>query len=297
MPFKEATFWWGTIVGGTGIYFWANGGDRVTIGIILTVVGVLMSAYAVAANHYTQLPKLQLWLTAFMVTGIVLTYDIYDRHYGLTGASRLWYVALLILTVVFGVGSNLYDRYKNAHAPVTQNESDVNVSLVPWKGKGPKMFLTVTNLSPQRQAFQGQCRILARRNDLNTPQLITFDLQWEYGGQSYTLGRGQAGNLLIASANHSEHREREWLQLESATGTTKPQRSDWNWGDKPPEYDVEITILSDGAPYREKFTVRGGKECAIEMGELGAAPKEALIEKPQKKIETRDSFGELRRSR
>ena len=70
------------------------------------------------------------------------------------------------------------------------------------------------------------------------------------------------------------------MQLESA-GSVKPQRSDWNWGDKLPEYDTEITILSDGEPQREKFTVRAGKECAIEMGKLIASPAEAPIEKPK----------------
>jgi len=72
----------------------------------------------------------------------------------------------------------------------------------------------------------------------------------------------------------------EWLQLESA-GSVKPQRSDWNFGDKLPEYDIEVTILGDGEPQREKFTVRAGKECAIEMDKLGAAPAGAPIEKPK----------------
>jgi len=160
---------------------------------------------------------------------------------------------------------HLNPKYKMVAALTSSNP--IKVSLVPWQGKGEKMFLTVTNLGMQRQAFQGQCRILARRNDPNTPQLITFDLQWEYGGQSYTLAPGQAGNLLIASAGQGEHRDWGWLQLESA-GSIKLQRSDWHWGDKLPEYDIEVTILGDGEPQREKFTVRAGKECAIEMGEL-----------------------------
>jgi hypothetical protein len=165
------------------------------------------------------------------------------------------------------------ERLESAQAKPSQHPlaplNPVKVSLVPWKGKGEKMFLTVTNLGAQHHAFQGQCRVLARRNDPNTPQLLTFDLQWEYGGRSYTLGPGQAGNLLIASAGHSEHKEMEWLQLESA-GLVKPQRSDWNFGDKLPQYDIEVSILGDGEPQREKFTVRAGKECAIEMEEYKA---------------------------
>jgi hypothetical protein len=173
---------------------------------------------------------------------------------------------------------HLNPTYKMVSALTSSNP--VKVSLVPWRGKGEKMFLTVTNLGAQRQDFQAQCRILARRNDPNAPQLITFDLQWEYGERSYTLVSGQAGNLLIASAGHSEHKDIEWLQLESA-GSVKPQRSDWNWGDRLPEYDIEVTILGDGEPQREKFTVRAGKECAIKMDKLGAAPAGAPIEKPK----------------
>ena len=59
MPLKEATFWWGTIVGGTGIYFWVEGGNRMTTGIILTVVGALMSAYAVAGTSLRATPEIK----------------------------------------------------------------------------------------------------------------------------------------------------------------------------------------------------------------------------------------------
>ncbi len=82
MPIKEATFWWGTIVGGTGIYFWVQGGDRMTAGIILTFFGVLMSAYAVFAHHYpATLPRLKMWVFALVLTWAALGYDIYDRHH------------------------------------------------------------------------------------------------------------------------------------------------------------------------------------------------------------------------
>lgn len=37
MPFKEATFWYRTLLFGTGLYFWVVGGDRMLIGIILTL--------------------------------------------------------------------------------------------------------------------------------------------------------------------------------------------------------------------------------------------------------------------
>lgn len=90
MPFKEATFWYGTILSGTGIYFWAEGGARVTAGVILTVAGVLMSAYAVLAHHNpTKLPKLRLWVVALLITWMALGYDIYDRHHPHYGSDPL----------------------------------------------------------------------------------------------------------------------------------------------------------------------------------------------------------------
>ena len=143
----------------------------------------------------------------------------------------------------------------------------VDVELIPWRGKGDKMYLTVTNRGEKEQAFQAQCRILARRNDKNSTQFVAFDLQWQYGGQSYRLMPGQHGNLLIASAGDDGRHEWQWMQLESALGQPKLQRSDWQHGDALPEYDVEITILGDRAnkAYSERFTVRAGTECALEM--------------------------------
>src|ERR1017187_2228451 len=229
------------------------------------------------------------WPTAVMVGLMGLTgYDIYARH-GAPPAVPWWFYVLLLLVVVI-VGL-VIGRFATTKAKQSEQElinpgsasKPVTVDLVPWQGKGDKMFLTVTNRGTEQQAFQGQCRILARRNDPNVAQLIAFDLQWEYGGQSYRLLPGQSGNLLIARADYTEHHDWEWLQLEAAVGSTKPLRSDWAHGDKLPEYDVEITILGDKStePRRQKFTVRAGKERAIEMGDLGAAPEEAPIEKPK----------------
>ena len=151
--------------------------------------------------------------------------------------------------------------------PLTIEIVPVEVELLPWRGKGDKMYLTVTNRGAKEQAFQAQCRILARRNDQNATQFVAFDLQWQYGGQSYRLIPGQLGNLLIASAGDNGKHEWQWMQLESAVGQPKPQRSDWKHGDPLPEYDIEISILGDKAnkAYSERFTVRAGTECALEM--------------------------------
>jgi len=81
MPFREATFWYGTILFTTGIYFWIVGGDQLTAGIALTVVGLAMSVYAVVAEHYTSLPKLRVWVALLLLTWVALGYDIYGRHH------------------------------------------------------------------------------------------------------------------------------------------------------------------------------------------------------------------------
>src|SRR6266487_4612987 len=83
MPFKEATFWYGTILFTTGIYFWIQGGTSMTVAIILTVIGLAMSIYAVVAEHYA-LPTLRLWVALLLLTWALLGYDIYDHRATLT---------------------------------------------------------------------------------------------------------------------------------------------------------------------------------------------------------------------
>ena len=83
MPFKEATFWYGTILFTTGIYFWIQGGPSMTMSIILTVIGLAMSVYAVIAEHYP-IPKLRLWVGLSLLTWALLGYDVYGHRAGLT---------------------------------------------------------------------------------------------------------------------------------------------------------------------------------------------------------------------
>jgi hypothetical protein len=83
MPFKEATFWYGTILFTTGIYFWIQGGTSMTVAITLTIIGLAMSAYAVVAEHYA-LPKLRLWVALLLLTWVALGYDIYSHRTNLT---------------------------------------------------------------------------------------------------------------------------------------------------------------------------------------------------------------------
>lgn len=54
-----------------------------TVSIILTVIGLLMSVYAVIAEHYP-IPKLRLWVVLLLLTWAWLGYDVYDHRAGLT---------------------------------------------------------------------------------------------------------------------------------------------------------------------------------------------------------------------
>jgi hypothetical protein len=117
MPFKEATFWYGTILFTTGIYFWIEGGDRVTAGIILTVIGFIMSAYAVIAEHYPSLPKLRVWVALLLITWAALGYDYYDHYaHALPSTHRVqmseWGGGLGIVWAVFNSTPLLSDADK-----------------------------------------------------------------------------------------------------------------------------------------------------------------------------------------
>ena len=87
MPIKEATFWFGITVFGTGLFGVMEGGDRMLTGIALAIIGLLVTAYAVVAHHYANLPKLPIWLGMLIITWAAIGYDIYDRH---THAPNRW---------------------------------------------------------------------------------------------------------------------------------------------------------------------------------------------------------------
>jgi len=161
--------------------------------------------------------------------------------------------------------------------PEPEERRPVHVEFAPWEGQFEKMFLSITNRGTA-QIFHAQCRILTRRNDPNPQHLMTLDLQWQYGGEGKHLVRGQAGNLLIASAGEDKPRGMEWMKIEGALGHHGPE-SRWVWSDKKrPEYDLEITILGDKSdqPQSERFTLRAGSSRALEMfktASVGASGK------------------------
>ena len=77
---------------------------------------------------------------------------------------------------------------------------------------------------------------------------------------------GEAGNLLIASADEDKPHGMEWMKLE-ASGHHGPE-SRWPWSEKRrPEYDLDITVLGNQSdePQTERFTMRAGASRALEM--------------------------------
>jgi hypothetical protein len=82
MPFKEALFWVGLTVLGTGLFFIVEGGSQqMPLAIAFTVVGVAAVAYSVYA-HDNPDKKLRppVWMALLLCTWLLVGYDIYDRN-------------------------------------------------------------------------------------------------------------------------------------------------------------------------------------------------------------------------
>jgi len=117
MPFKEATFWYGTLLFGTGLYFWTVGGDDMTAGIVLTLTGLAMSVYAVVAHHQPKLPKLRFWVASLLLTWGALGYDIYDRRH----PSFIWvWFASFLGIAIFAVAMVAW--FQKKHTALTDDK-------------------------------------------------------------------------------------------------------------------------------------------------------------------------------
>jgi hypothetical protein len=79
MPFKEAAFWVGITIFGTGLFGVMEGGDRMPYAIALMIIGVLGTMYSVVSHYKPQMPKFPVWVILLLVTWVALGYDIYDR--------------------------------------------------------------------------------------------------------------------------------------------------------------------------------------------------------------------------
>jgi hypothetical protein len=81
MPIKEATFWFGITVFGTGLFGWMEGGERMPYAIALTALGFAMTVYSVIAHHKEVWPRLPVWIGLLVITWVAIGYDYYDRHH------------------------------------------------------------------------------------------------------------------------------------------------------------------------------------------------------------------------
>jgi hypothetical protein len=159
----------------------------------------------------------------------------------------------------------------------------VDVELTPSEGQSDKLFLAVKNKGAQ-QGFTAQGKILNRRHDPNLTQRITYDLQWQSGGTLKVLSTGQVGNLLIATAGEDRKSGMEWMQLRAFDSHMQPNSSNWNVGDKTPEYDIEVTILGAESNKAENFTIRAGRNSALQMVKLSDVPAERVTDRLLTKV-------------
>ena len=82
MPIKEATFWFGITVFGTGLFLCLDAeGTKLIWAIVLIVVGLLAAAYAVVQYHYPhKIPKAPLWIGLLALTWASVGYYLYVLH-------------------------------------------------------------------------------------------------------------------------------------------------------------------------------------------------------------------------
>ena len=174
-----------------------------------------------------------------------------------------WPITVTIALVVFGSVVELSIRLPELL------RRKVKVALIPAAGPASIQLLAVRNLGYQ-QTLRAECTLLTRRNDPNALHRQTFRLEWDAPNKrAVTLRHGGSCNLIIATAGQ-EH-SMVYLQI-CGLGTDNPREikesSRWSWGNTPPEYDMEISIIGDGfqKPYVERFTLKAGKgNAAMEL--------------------------------
>src|SRR5438552_14272478 len=82
MPFREALFWVGITVFGTGLYLATERGNQsMLLAIAMIVIGLGFSAYAVIRHHYPDrnLPPIRPLIILLFILLSAVGYDIYMR--------------------------------------------------------------------------------------------------------------------------------------------------------------------------------------------------------------------------
>jgi len=138
----------------------------------------------------------------------------------------------------------------------------LDIELIPSAGTSTNVVLRVLNRGGRRE-FHAQCTPIALRNSPNELYHGTFDLKWERTfDRSIPIGSGDSSNLVIAEVQNDHKNALAEMAILGLSGkeTKRFEWSRWNTDseEKLPEYDLEITILSDGAkkPISARFTLR-----------------------------------------
>lgn len=80
MPVREALFWMGLTVFGTGLYFTVEKENvRLPYAIVLIVVGLAGVVYSVLRHHYPdrKLPAIRAWIPLLVMTWAAFAYNVY----------------------------------------------------------------------------------------------------------------------------------------------------------------------------------------------------------------------------
>jgi hypothetical protein len=143
----------------------------------------------------------------------------------------------------------------------------LRIELIASSGPRPDVLLTVKNKGGSR-SFYAQCTPLALRNSPNALRRGAYDLKWDHTfDKCVPIGAEASANLLIATFDNDHKNALATMELWGLSGNARKQCewSRWNLDsrEKVPEYDLEISIFSDGArgPFSERFTLTAESWC------------------------------------
>jgi hypothetical protein len=155
---------------------------------------------------------------------------------------------------------------------------ELNLELGPSNGPSGDLVLTVINRGLGMKLF-AKCRPLTMRYSPNPMTSRTYDLKWEGKSErQINIEHESSENLVIAAWRDSpEDRTlaEMWLTQYVDSELAKFNWCRWTYGDKPPEYDIEVTIFGVGArsPKTYQYTVRIIKR----LGPLEMIPMPAIL--------------------
>jgi len=106
VPFKEALFWFGITLFGTGLFFVVENA-HILLSASLIAIGLIGLVYSVYTHHYKTPKTAPLWVGLLIITWIAIAYDVYDRQSNRGGSPTSWVpwaavCAVALITAAFG---------------------------------------------------------------------------------------------------------------------------------------------------------------------------------------------------